>query len=51
MLDRYAILTERNGRFGAEMIALEYDWHAAAQQAATLGWPKWATMLATGNVT
>ena len=48
---RYAILTERNSRFGAEMIALEYNWHAAAQQAATLGWPKWATMLATGNVT
>ncbi len=47
---RYAILTERNGRWGAEMIALEYDWNAAAQQAATLGWPKWATMLATGAV-
>ena len=47
---RYAILTERNGRWGTEMIALEYDWNAAAQQAATLGWPKWATMLATGAV-
>ena len=45
---RYAILTERNGRWGTEMIALEYDWNAAAQKAADLGWPKWATMLATG---
>lgn len=47
---RYAILTERNGRWGAEMIALEYDWDAAARQAAALGFPKWATMLATGAV-
>ena len=45
---RYASLTERNGRWGTEMIALEYDWNAAAQKAADLGWPKWATMLATG---
>jgi putative phosphoesterase len=47
---RYAILTRRGGQWGAEMIALEYDWDAAAQQAAALGFPKWATMLATGAV-
>ena len=47
---RYAILTERSGRWGAEMIALDYDWDAAAQQAANLGWPRWASMLATGAV-
>ena len=48
---RYAILTRSNGRWGAEMIALEYDWDAAARHAAALGWPKWAAMLATGVVT
>jgi len=47
---RYAILTKRNNRWGADLIALEYDWNAAAKQAETLGWPKWATMLATGSV-
>ena len=36
--------------WGAEMIALDYDWDAAARQAAALGWPKWAAMLATGVV-
>ena len=45
---RYAILTKRNGRWTADLIALDYDWDKAAQHAADLGWPKWATMLKTG---
>ncbi len=47
---RYAVLTRRQGRWGAELFALDYDWDAAARHAAALGWPKWAGMLATGNV-
>lgn len=47
---RYAILTQRNNRWSADLIALEYDWDKAAQHAAALGWPKWAQMLATGCV-
>ena len=47
---RYAVLTQRRARWGAEMIALEYDWDAAAKQANDLGWPNWAQMLATGSV-
>ncbi len=45
---RYAILTRRNGKWSADLIALEYDWDRAAQRAAEAGFPKWATMLATG---
>ena len=47
---RYAVLTERGGRWGVEMFALEYDWDAAARRAADRGWPKWAQVLATGHV-
>ncbi|MEI6162223.1 MAG: metallophosphoesterase family protein [Roseococcus sp.] len=47
---RYAVLTRRNGRWGAELLTLEYDWDAAAQRAADLGWPLWARALATGSV-
>ncbi len=47
---RYAVLTRRHGRWGAEMLALEYDWDAAARRANELGWPRWARMLATGGV-
>lgn len=45
---RYAILTQRHGKWSADLIALEYDWDRAAHRAAELGFPKWATMLATG---
>jgi putative phosphoesterase len=45
---RYAILTKRNNRWTADLIALDYDWDAAAQRAADLNFPKWATMLKTG---
>lgn len=47
---RYAVLTRRNGRWGAELLALEYDWDAAAARAMELGWPRWARALATGSV-
>lgn len=47
---RYAVLTRRRGRWGAELLALEYDWDAAAARASELGWPRWARALATGNV-
>ena len=45
---RYAILTQRQGKWSADLIALEYDWDKAAQRAAGLNFPKWAAMLATG---
>lgn len=45
---RYAILTRRNSRWTADLIALDYDWDKAAKRAADLNFPKWATMLATG---
>ena len=47
---RYALLTRRRGRWGAELLALEYDWNAASRRAAELGWPRWAQALATGSV-
>lgn len=47
---RYAVLTRQHGRWGAELLALEYDWDAAARRAAELGWPRWARALATGCV-
>jgi putative phosphoesterase len=46
----YAILTRRNGRWGAELLALEYDWISAARRAAENGRPDWAEALATGAV-
>lgn len=45
---RYAVLTLRRGRWGAELLALDYDWDAAARCAAENGRPDWAQMLATG---
>ncbi len=45
---RYAILTQRQGKWSADLVALEYDCDRAATRAAELGFPKWATMLATG---
>jgi putative phosphoesterase len=48
---RYAILTRRAGRWGAEMFALDYDWDRAAARALETGFPRWAEALATGSVT
>lgn len=47
---RYAILTRRGDQWGAELLALAYDWDAAARHADKLGWPKWAQALSTGRV-
>jgi putative phosphoesterase len=46
----YAILTRRNGRWGAELFALEYDWTSAARRAAENGRPDWAEAMLTGAV-
>src|SRR5262249_38687326 len=46
----YAILTQRNGRWGAELLALEYDWTSAARRAADNGRPDWAEAMTTGAV-
>jgi predicted phosphodiesterase len=45
---RYAVLTLRRGRWGAEMLALDYDWDLAARRAEENGRPDWAAALATG---
>jgi predicted phosphodiesterase len=47
---RYAVLTKRNGRWGAELIALEYDWMSASERALENGRPEWAMALSTGIV-
>jgi putative phosphoesterase len=44
----YAILTKRNGRWGAELIALEYDWTSASRRAAENGRPDWARAMTAG---
>jgi diadenosine tetraphosphatase ApaH/serine/threonine PP2A family protein phosphatase len=46
----YAILTRRNGRWGAELLALEYDWTSAARRAKENGRPDWAEAMTTGAV-
>lgn len=45
---RYGILTLRRGRWGAELLALDYDWDMAARRATENGRPDWAETLATG---
>lgn len=40
---RYAIVTKRNGRWSAELIALAYDWDAVAAKARENGREDWAT--------
>ena len=45
---RYAILTLRRGRWGAELLALDYDWDSAARRAAENGRPDWAATLTSG---
>jgi predicted phosphodiesterase len=46
----YAILTRQNGRWGAELLALEYDWNSAARRAIENGRPDWAEAMITGAV-
>jgi predicted phosphodiesterase len=45
---RYAILTRQGGQWGAELLALDYDWDAAARRAVENGRPDWAVAMATG---
>ena len=47
---RYAVLTRRSGKWGAELFALAYDWDAAAAQARANGFLAWADALETGAV-
>jgi putative phosphoesterase len=44
----YAILTKRSGRWGAELMALEYDWTSASRRAADNGRPDWAYAMTAG---
>ena len=46
----YAILTRRNGHWGAELIALEYDWTSASRRAADNGRLDWAQAMTAGAV-
>lgn len=47
---RYAMLTRRGARWSAELIALDYDWDAAARRAAEQGNEAWVRAIATGAV-
>lgn len=47
---RYAILTNRNKRWQAELLALEYDWDAASARALANNRPDWAQAMLTGSV-
>jgi len=46
----YAILTRRNARWAADLVALEYDWISASRRAAENGRPDWAEALSVGAV-
>ena len=47
---RYAIVTRRNARWSAELLALAYDWDRAVKRALENGRPEWARVYATGSV-
>ena len=47
---RYGILTRRRGHWGAELLALPYDWDRAAARAEALGGAGWREALTTGTV-
>lgn len=47
---RYALLTKRGALWSAELIALDYDWDAAARRAGECGNEAWARAIATGAV-
>lgn len=47
---RYAIATRLGASWSVELIAIEYDWTAAARRAAENRQPEWAAALATGFV-
>ncbi|QQS14858.1 MAG: metallophosphoesterase family protein [Rhodospirillales bacterium] len=45
---RYAVIEKRRHGWRVEHVELDYDWHAAARQAAANGRDDWARWLATG---
>jgi diadenosine tetraphosphatase ApaH/serine/threonine PP2A family protein phosphatase len=47
---RYAVLTVEDEKVSVEMVALEYPWERAAQQAEKNGRPEWAHALRTGFI-
>jgi diadenosine tetraphosphatase ApaH/serine/threonine PP2A family protein phosphatase len=47
---RYAVLTKRDNKWQVEMVALDYDWEAAAACALANDRPDWAKALSSGHV-
>ncbi len=47
---RYALLTRAEGVWQVELIAVPYDWEAAARRAEANGRPEWGSVLRTGRV-
>ena len=47
---RYAVITQRHGRWTAEFHVIDYDWDAAARQAKDNRRADWASALSTGMV-
>jgi predicted phosphodiesterase len=47
---RYALVDVVGGRIRAELLAVTYDWQAAAKEAENNGFPDWAQWIATGRV-
>lgn len=45
---RYAVIERRNGRWLTSLRVVQYDHHAASQQAVDNGFPAWKEALATG---
>jgi predicted phosphodiesterase len=45
---RYAIMTKRRGRWAVDLIALDYDWDAAAERARANGREDWAAVYTSG---
>ena len=45
---RYALLDRRNAAWRVSLVAVEYDWTAAAASAAAVGFDEWALSLASG---
>ncbi|MEA3391092.1 metallophosphoesterase family protein [Sphingobium sp. CCH11-B1] len=47
---RYAMLTQADGAWQAELLCVDYDWEQAARDAEANGRPDWARALRTGRV-
>ena len=46
---RYALCERRDGRWSAALVAVDYDWQAAAERALQRGMPDWAGWLRSGR--